>query len=94
MADAQLVRCKFSPPSSGIFTGTDPRLSRTLSSQYYPSAAFGIVAMVIFGASGVLHLYQLWRSRRWTFVSVICAAGLEVYGWYLRFQSASDVMYG
>lgn len=63
-------------------------------SQYYPSAAFGIVAMVIFGASGALHLYQLWRSRRWAFISVICAAGLEVYGWYLRFQSASDVMYG
>lgn len=50
--------------------------------------------MVIFGASGALHLYQLWRSRRWAFISVICAAGLEVYGWYLRFQSASDVMYG
>lgn len=50
--------------------------------------------MVIFGLSGAIHLYQMIRSRRWAYFAVICAAGLEIYGWYLRYGSASDVMYG
>ncbi|GAA5987881.1 hypothetical protein JCM10908_007255 [Rhodotorula pacifica] len=85
--------CRFSSDSTIASEAKD--LWPTLNSYgYYPSAPFAIAAMVIFSASGALHLYQLGRSRRWAFISVICAAGLEVYGWYCRYQSASDVMYG
>ncbi|GAA5949809.1 hypothetical protein JCM3765_007699 [Sporobolomyces pararoseus] len=62
---------------------------------YYPSAAFGIAAMIVFGLSGALHLFQMYRSRRWILIAgPVMAAGLEVYGWYLRYGSSKDVMYG
>ncbi|GAA5825697.1 hypothetical protein JCM10212_003095 [Sporobolomyces blumeae] len=85
--------CRYS--SNDIVAKTAHDLWPTLNSYgYYPSAGFAIAAMIIFGLSGALHLYQLGRSRRWAYVSVLCAGGLEVYGWYLRYGSSKDVMYG
>ncbi|GAA5847789.1 hypothetical protein JCM3766R1_003202 [Sporobolomyces carnicolor] len=85
--------CRFS--SNSTIAREAHQLWPTLNSYgYYPSATFAIIAMAIFGLSGAIHLYQMIRSRRWAYFAVICAAGLEIYGWYLRYGSASDVMYG
>ncbi|BGP55963.1 hypothetical protein JCM8202v2_003570 [Rhodotorula sphaerocarpa] len=61
---------------------------------YYPSLGFAIFALVVFGISGLAHLYQMIRSRRWAFFSVICAVGLEMTGWVFRAQASGDIMYG
>ncbi|GAA5987847.1 hypothetical protein JCM10908_007241 [Rhodotorula pacifica] len=85
--------CRFSDDAS--LSKAAKKLWPTLNSYgYYPSRWFALFAVVVFGLSVLLHLYQLWKSRRWGYISVIFAGALEIAGWCFRYEGAVDVRNG
>ncbi|GAA6039685.1 hypothetical protein JCM8097_001348 [Rhodosporidiobolus ruineniae] len=54
---------------------------------YIPSRGFALFAMVAFGLSLLIHVYQLWRSRRWAYIAVLLGGALQIFGWSLRFSA-------
>ncbi|GAA6039677.1 hypothetical protein JCM8097_001343 [Rhodosporidiobolus ruineniae] len=56
---------------------------------YIPSSGFAIFALVAFGLSTAVHLYQLYRSRRWTYIAAILGAVLQMAGWGMRYSGSS-----
>ncbi|GAA5861584.1 hypothetical protein JCM8547_008082 [Rhodosporidiobolus lusitaniae] len=61
---------------------------------YVPSSGFAIFALIAFSAAALLHLYQLYKSRRWTYIAVICGIVLQLYGWGTRYTAHSDITGG
>ncbi|BGP15525.1 hypothetical protein JCM10213v2_003504 [Rhodosporidiobolus nylandii] len=61
---------------------------------YQPSGGFAIFAILAFVASFVWHVYQLWRSRRWSYIAVLLGGALLIYGWAERYLAANDIQAG
>ncbi|GAA6021175.1 hypothetical protein JCM10207_008344 [Rhodosporidiobolus poonsookiae] len=61
---------------------------------YVPSSGFALFAAVMFGLSAALHLYQLIRARRWSYIVVLLGAALQIFGWVERYYASSDVSVG
>ncbi|GAA6021152.1 hypothetical protein JCM10207_008335 [Rhodosporidiobolus poonsookiae] len=61
---------------------------------YVPSSGFGLFAIIMFGISLCLHTYQLFRSRRWSYIAVVCGAALQIFGWAERYSAANNLTIG
>ncbi|WQF89258.1 Putative RTA-like protein [Colletotrichum destructivum] len=57
---------------------------------YDPSMAAAVVFVLVFGASAVLHIYQLSRTRTWYFVPFVVGCLFEAVGYVGRAMSASE----
>ncbi|GAA6021190.1 hypothetical protein JCM10207_008349 [Rhodosporidiobolus poonsookiae] len=61
---------------------------------YVPSSGFALLAIIMFALSAALHLYQLVRARRWSYIVVICGAALQIFGWVERYLAAKNLTVG
>lgn len=59
-----------------------------------PSGGFAIFALVAFAISTVIHVYQLWRSRCWTYLAVLAASALQLFGWNQRYYGSQELQLG
>lgn len=50
--------------------------------------------LVAFGLSALLHIYQILRSRYWSFVMVVMGCGGEMYGWSMRWIGGQNLLRG
>lgn len=51
---------------------------------YTPSFALGLLGVVLFSISALLHSYQIYRYRTWYFIPVVVGAVMEVVGYIFR----------
>lgn len=50
--------------------------------------------LIAFGVSALFHIYQLVRSRYWSFIMVVMGCGGEMYGWAMRWIGGHDLLRG
>lgn len=50
--------------------------------------------LIAFGLSAVFHIYQVLRSRYWSFIMVVMGCGGEMYGWTMRWIGGHDLLRG
>ena len=51
---------------------------------YTPSFALGLLGVILFSISTILHSYQIYRYRTWYFIPVVVGAVMEVVGYIFR----------
>lgn len=59
-----------------------------------PSTVWALCAVTIFGLSSLFHLYQLVKSRRWSYAVVLVGGGLQMAGWVERYYASQDITVG
>ncbi|BGO90502.1 hypothetical protein NBRC10512v2_002548 [Rhodotorula toruloides] len=61
---------------------------------YWPNNGWAMFTLVAFGLSALLHIYQILRSRYWSFVMVVMGCGGEMYGWSMRWIGGQNLLRG
>lgn len=51
---------------------------------YTPSFAVGLLGVILFSISTLLHSYQIYRYRTWYFIPVVVGTVMEVVGYVFR----------
>ncbi|BGP23642.1 hypothetical protein JCM10295v2_002543 [Rhodotorula toruloides] len=61
---------------------------------YWPSNKWAMFTLVTFGLSALFHIYQILRSRYWSFIMVVMGCGGEMYGWSMRWIGGQNLLNG
>ncbi|KAI9842769.1 MAG: hypothetical protein M1837_006952 [Sclerophora amabilis] len=73
---------------SVIIYGHVGLLLYTPGREYTPSLAVGLLGVILFALSTIVHVYQLFRYRTWYFTPIIVGTIMEVVGYVFRICSS------